>query len=219
MPRRVSFICGVVLTACLEGCDNSPTAPSDLFELALSPSTVAAGTAAQGTVTLRGRTRSAVQITLSTSDAVASVPSTVVVPSGTLSTPFTVTTRVVAADTVARIAATAGTTTREIALQVVAPVAGPATLDALQLDAAIVRGGQTVQGTVRLTGAAPAGGLSVSVRGSNSAAVAPATVIVPAGALTSTFAISTRPVSVDTQLEITAVYADQTRTVLLRVTT
>jgi hypothetical protein len=146
MPQRV-LLSIFVMAISLCGCDDSPTTPSAVFELTLSPVIVPAGAASQGTVTLRSRTRSAVQITLSSSDAVASVPSTVVVPSETLSAPFTVTTRLVAADTVARIAATAGSTRQEIALQVVAPIARPATLDAL----------------------------------------------VPSGALTATFAVSTRP--------------------------
>jgi hypothetical protein len=174
MPQRV-LLCIFVMAISLCGCGESPTAPSAVFELTLSPVIVPAGAASQGTVTLRSRTRSAVQITLSSSDAVASVPTMVVVPSGTLSAPFAVTTRVVAADTVARIAATAGSTRQEIALQVVAPIARRATVDALELDAVMVRGGQTAQGTVRLTGAAPTGGLSVSIRSSNFAAVVPAT--------------------------------------------
>lgn len=217
MTRGLPFLYGLVVMAFLPGCGDAQTTPGPVFDLTLSPATVTAGTPSQGTVILRGSTRRAVQINLSSSDAVASVPSAIVVPPGAEFAAFTVTTRVVAADTIARIAATAGDTRQEIALQVVAPVARPATLDALELDAAIVRGGQDAQGTVRLTGAAPAGGLSVSIRSSNSAALVPPSVIVPSGALTATFAISTRPVNLDTQLEITAAYSDQTRTVPLRV--
>jgi len=217
MPmRRLFLICGFVTISVSSGC-GAPTAPSDAFQLTVSPATVPAGAASEGTVTLGGRTPHAVQIDLSSSDAVASVPSTIVVPSGAMSAAFTVTTRVVAADTVARIIATAGNARQEVALQVVAPVARPPTLDALELDASTVRGGQTAQGTVRLTGAAPAGGLSVSIRSSNSAAVVPAAVLVQSRALTATFTISTRPVNLDTQLEITAAYSDQTRTLPLRV--
>jgi len=222
MPVRLLFlICGLVTMVFLPGCDDSLTAPSAApFELMLSPATIPAGATSEGTVTLRVRRRIDVRINLSSSDAVASVPSTVVVPSGTMSAAFTVMTRLVAADTIARITAIAGDARQETALQVIAPVvvARPATLDALTLDASVVRGGQGVQGTVRLTSAATAGGLSVSIRSSNSAAIVPPAVVVPSGALTATFSISTRPVNLDTQLEITAAYSDQTRTVPLRVT-
>jgi hypothetical protein len=43
-------------------------------------------------------------------------------------------------------------------------------------------------------------------------------VTVSGGTVTSTFTLSTRPVTLDTQLEITATYIDQIRTVPLRVT-
>jgi hypothetical protein len=60
--------------------------------------------------------------------------------------------------------------------------------------------------------------LTVSIRTSNAAAIVPATVTVSGGTVTSTFTLSTRPVTLDTQLEITATYIDQIRTVPLRVT-
>jgi hypothetical protein len=200
------------------GCDDTFTAPSDLFQLALSPSRVAAGAASAGTITLRNRMRQDVRVNLSSSDAVASVPTSILVPAGTAVAEFTVRTRLVAADTVARITANAGETKEEVALQVVAPVARPATLDSLELEATRLRGSQSVQGTVRLTAAAPAGGLFVTIGSSNAAAVVPATVLIPPGAISAAFTISTWPVSLETQLEITAAYSDQTRTVRLRVT-
>src|SRR5204863_6398567 len=128
------------------------------------------------------------------------------------------TTRLVAADTVAKITATAGSSTQDASLQVLSPVTRPPALDTLELDAAAVRGGQPAQGTVRLTGAAPVpAGLTVSIRSSNAAALVPATVTVLAGTVTSTFTVSTRPVNLETRLEITAAYLDQIRTVSLRV--
>jgi hypothetical protein len=199
------------------GCDDTPTAPTaGSFVLILSPTTVTAGAASHGTVTMRSRSSHPFEIHLSSSDAVASVPSSIVIPSGSTSAAFDVTTRLVAADTMATISATAGNARQEVALQVVGPVARPATLDGLEVDATTVRGGQSAQGTVRLTGVAPAGGLSISIRSSNAAALVPATVTVPPGALTAAFTISTRPVTLETQLEITAFYSDQTRTVPLQ---
>jgi hypothetical protein len=214
-PR--TLLAPATLAAILLGCNDTPTAPSDLFRLALSPSMVAAGAASTGTVRLRGRLPHEFRINLSSSDAVASVPPSILVPAGTSAAEFTVRTRLVAADTVTRITASAGDMTDEVALQVVAPIARPATLDALELEATSVRGGQDLQGTVRLTGAAPAGGLSIRLRSSNFAAVVPAMVLIPVGAISAVFTVSTGPVSLDTQLEITAAYSDQTRTAPLRV--
>ena len=218
-PPLAWLIGCVVATVAAAGCSDTPTAPGVLFELTLSPSTVSAGATSQGTVTVRNRSAHELHVQLSSSDGVASVPPSIVIPAGSASAAFVVTTRLVAADTVAKISATAGSERQDASLQVLSPVARPATLDALALDAVVVRGGQNAQGTVRLSGAAPApAGLAVSVRSSNAAAAVPATVIVPAGAVTSTFTIATRPVSLDTQLEITAAYLDQIRTVALRVT-
>jgi len=201
----------------LLGCNDTPTSPSAHFELALSPSAVVAGAASVGTVTLRGRAVQAIRINLSSSDAVASVPPSVLVPAATGTVEFTVKTRLVAADTVARISAQADGTTQEVALQVVAPIARPATLDRLALDAVVVRGGQDLQGTVWLTAAAPAGGLAVKLRSSNAVATVAATLLIPAGATSEAFTLGTRRVTLETQLEITATYSDQIKTVPLRV--
>jgi hypothetical protein len=108
----------------LVGCDDASTAPSDLFQLALSPPTVAAGATSGGTVTLRSRMPHPVRVDLSSSDAVASVPQSILVPAGTAVAEFTVRTRLVAADTVARITASAGDQQEEIALHVIAPMPG-----------------------------------------------------------------------------------------------
>jgi hypothetical protein len=216
-PLALLIIPTLATILLLLGCGDTPTAPSDLFQLALSPSTVAAGAPSAATVTLRSRMPHDLRINLSSSDAVALVPPSILVPAGTASAEFTVRTRLVAADTVTRIAASAGDVKEEVALQVVAPIARPATLDALELEATSVRSGQNLQGTVRLTAVAPAGGLSINIRSSNAAAFVPATVLIPFGAISAAFTVSTRPLTLETQLEITAAYSDQIRTVPLRV--
>jgi len=210
----VSTFAAIVL---LLACAGTPTTPSESFEFALSPSTVAAGATSVGTITVRGGTHQLVRIDLWSSDAVASVPPSILVPPGVSAT-FSVRTRVVAADTIARITAAVGDVKQEIALQVLAEVARPPTLDMLKLEAASVRGGQDLQGTVGLTAVAPPGGLSVTIKSSNAAAVVPAPVLIQPGELNAGFIVSTRPVVLDTHLEITASYSDQIRTVPLRVT-
>ena len=217
--RRRTFVLAIALATA--GCGGGPTSPSTSpeFQFSLTPATVAAGASSQGTVTLTAPTPSSLRIDLSSSDAVAVVPASVVLPAGATTTSFTVTTRVVAADTMAMITATVGDERHDAALQVRSPVARPPTLDLLELDASVVRGGQNTQGTVpadgRRTGRRPLGQRSQQQRCGDRLQ---ALVAIQAGALNATFVITTRPVSIDTQFEITASYSDQTRTVPLRVT-
>lgn len=218
---RVPFLlvtaCGTVIMSLLSGCGDAPTAPGIPFQISLSPLVVPAGVSSEGTVMVTDKSRNSVTVRLSTSDGVASVPSSITIPAGSSRATFRVETRVVAADTLARIKASVGDATQEVALQVIAPVARPPTLATLILDTSVVRGGQGALGTVALTGAAIAGGVSVNVRSSNSAGIVPGAVVIPAGALSGSFAIATRPVEMDTQFEITASYGDQTRSVPFRV--
>src|ERR1041385_5901781 len=148
MRVRIRLSIGCLLAmVLLAGCGDSPTSPSAAFDLTLAPTTVAAGGAIQGTVPLRSPAAHDYYVQLSSSDGVASVPASIVVPAGSASAAFTVTTRLVAADTVAKITAVAGETRQDASLQVLSPVARPATLDALELDTTVVRGGQSLQGT------------------------------------------------------------------------
>ncbi len=77
--------------------------------------------------------------------------------------------------------------------------------DSLQLSTRALVGGSTVQGTVRLASAAPAGGRTVSLASSQtSVATVPPSVTVPAGARSATFAIATYPVTARREAVITA---------------
>lgn len=85
-----------------------------------------------------------------------------------------------------------------------------------------VTGGAGAQGTVTLTGPAPAGGVVVALSSGNSAAAAvPPGVTIAAGATSATFPITTSAVSAFTSVVITGVYqgsASATLTVLPTVT-
>ena len=81
-----------------------------------------------------------------------------------------------------------------------------------------VVGGTSVQGSVRLSQAAPAGGAVVALFTSNAAAAQPPpTVIVPAGATTAAFSITTSIVSIAASATITATYLGAIDTALLTV--
>lgn len=80
-----------------------------------------------------------------------------------------------------------------------------------------VAGGQPSTGTVALTSAAPAGGATVGLASASSAFSVPASVVVPQGAGSATFAIETRASGTTTSGTLSASYAGTTRTTVLTV--
>jgi uncharacterized repeat protein (TIGR03803 family) len=94
-----------------------------------------------------------------------------------------------------------------------------ASLTSVTLSPTQVRGGSSSVGTVRLTGAAPAGGAVVTLQSSSSGTVSvPASVTVPAGASSATFTARTNRVRTTKTVTISASYAGATRTATLTVT-
>ena len=89
----------------------------------------------------------------------------------------------------------------------------------LTLNPTVVVGGASSQGTVTLSGPAPAGGATVTLTSSNTAAAqVPASVVVPAAASSATFTITTSSVSSSTSSTISASYNSSTQTASLGVT-
>jgi hypothetical protein len=92
------------------------------------------------------------------------------------------------------------------------------TLSTLSLNPATVIGGNSSQGTVTLTGAAPSGGAVVTLSSSNAAvAGVPASVTIAGGATSATFAVTTVSVSASAPVTISASFG-VTRTATLTVT-
>ena len=71
----------------------------------------------------------------------------------------------------------------------------------------VVVGGLSVTGQVVLSNPAPSGGATVALSSSDPTAQVPATVTVPAGALSAYFTVTTSPVTTDTPVSITATYS------------
>ena len=89
----------------------------------------------------------------------------------------------------------------------------------LTLNPTVVVGGTSSQGTVKLSGPAPAGGATVTLTSSNTAAAqVPASVVVAAAASSATFTITTSAVSSSTTSTISASYKGTTQTATLGVT-
>ena len=199
----------------------APTAPT-LSSLSLSPATLVGGNSSQGTVALSSAAPSGgAVVTLSSSaSAVASTPASVTVTAGATTATFAISTVAVGADSTVTISATFSGTTRTATLTVtpVPPPPPPASLSSLTLNPASVTGGNTSQGTVTLTSAAPSGGAVVTLSSANtSAATVPASVTIAAGATSASFTVISLSVASATPVTISASYNAVTQTATLTV--
>ncbi len=177
---------------------------ASLSTVALNPTTVTGGSASQGTVTLNSAAPSGgFAVTLSSSNtAAATTPASVTVAAGATSATFTISTTKVSANASASISAAAGSVTKSAALTVQA--ASPS-VQSVTINPVSTTGGTSTQGTVTLSGAAPSGGMAVTLSSSNTAAAStPASVTVAAGATSATFTVTTKTVTANTSVTITA---------------
>lgn len=181
---------GVSRTALFTVTSGSPT----LSNLSITPLSVTGGSSATGTVTLTApATGSGVAVSLSSNNAIASVPASVTVAPGAETGSFTVTTTPVTASSSALITAAHAASTRNFTLGVTPAATGPA-VTSVTLSQTNVVGGTPVTGTVRLASAAQAGGQNVVLTSDNTnAATVPPSVTVPAGQITATFPVDTKP--------------------------
>lgn len=189
----------------------TPTS-SGIGSVTLSPSSVLGGASAQGTVTLdTAAPAGGVQVGLSSDNSAALVPTSVVVAQGQTAATFNVTTTAVTAITTANISATFGSTGLSAVLTIYPYISS------LSVSPASVQGGASIQGTVSLHAAAPAGGAVISLSSGSPLASVPATMTIPAGQTSGSFTITTSPVNTNTVVTITAGYggASQSTTITL----
>jgi hypothetical protein len=106
---------------------------------------------------------------------------------------------------------------RRFTVQAAPPPPAPASLSALSVSPTSVVGGNTSQGTVTLTSAAPSGGAIVALSSSSTSATTPASVTVTAGSTTATFTVTTSAVSAATTATISGTFNAVTRTATLTV--
>lgn len=175
-----------------------------LISLALAPDVIQGGNTSVATVGLDNPAATGgatVQLTSSNS-AVAPVPASVTVPSGSTNANFDIPTSLVAADTTVTISAIRGSVQIDRTLTVLR-------VDfSLVIDPDVVVGGQSSQGTVTLDQPAPTGGVTVSLVSSSPSVVSvPASVSVPETALSATFAIGTTPVTTTTVVTVDASFS------------
>jgi len=180
----------------------------NLAGLSISPASVVGGNSATGTVTLNAPAPSGgTQVTLSSNNGAASIPSSVLVPAGQTSATFPVTTTSVSATAQITITATSGNTLSAM-LTVTSSSGGGGGSSGMILSFTIVPptviGGTPAIGTVTLTQPAPAGGVTVSLSSNSSVASVPSSIIVLAGQTSASFSIVTVPVQATATVTITA---------------
>ncbi len=188
---------------------------------ALVPNGVVGGSSVQGKVYVQNRALAGGQVyTLTSSNpAVATVPASTTVPAGSNVATFVVSTHPVAVPTPVQITVWSEGNGDHPVLWVDPAPPGVVLVSSLALAPASVVGGSPSQGTVTLSGAAPAGGAMVMLTSANSTVAAvPAAVTVPDGLLSASFPITTTQVAVSTSVAITAAYGGATRTATLGVT-
>ena len=173
---------------------NPPATPPALAALTLNSPGVTGGGATTGTVTLNQPAPFGdANVNLSVSNSAMVSVTGGLVPAGMISGAFTVATNSVSAPASADVTASYGGVIRSVTLTVIPPL----TVTSVTLNPATVTGGGSSQGTVTLSGVAPAGGVVVALSSSSAAAVpgSGSTLIVPAGQATLTFPITTSKVT------------------------
>jgi hypothetical protein len=159
----------------------------------LSPTTIDGGQTAQGVVTISAPApaRGVVVNLKSSNSSVASVPSTVIVPAGASTVAFDITGETIAVDKSATITAIRGTARIERTINV------NGVTFTMEVDPTSVVGGkENSTGFIRLSNPAPATGVTIKLRSTNTnVATVPATVTIGPGEDTVTFPITTKTVA------------------------
>lgn len=192
--------------------NSAPLAPQ-LTGFTLSPNNLCGGLSTQGTVTLQQSMGADTQITLTGSNPNVALPASVVIPAGQTSVTFPIPTQVIAKATTFSLCASAGNSTQKATLLVC-----PIGLNTMGVSANYVGAGQPSTGTLTLQVPAAPGALTVQLSSNNPVvAGVPSSVVVPAGATSVTFPITTGAVSANTPVMITGSLNGTTRTTTLTV--
>ena len=168
--------------------------------VSILPAVVLGGKPAVGTITLTGvAPKTGLVVTLADDISAASVPTTVAIKAGAKVGTFTVSTSSVTQAVTGKVTAKLFDSEASGALTVRST--GPALV---KLAPVAVAGGKSAIGTLTLTEAAPAGGLTVQLSSNTGSVTVPASVVVPAGKTAAVFTAQTSGVTKTTIGTITA---------------
>lgn len=193
--------------------DNMTVKAAALASLSLSPTSVIGGAGIAGTVTLNGTAAVDTTVTLSSANPAVNVPASVLVPAGASSATFSATTSAVGANTTGAVTASLGTVTKSVNVTVKA-----ATYVSFTLTPNPVVGGNSVTGTVTMSGPA-AVSTTVTLTNANAHASLPAgPVTIPPGASSATFTLTTTVTHANANGAVKATVNGVTKSVTLTVT-
>lgn len=188
-----------------------------------TPSTVVGGASTEIRITLTpGAVAPSNGFSFSVSSSnsnVLQVPANVFMPAGTSSVRFIATTRNVTSTqniTIRIRNNQLGRRNLTVTVTPAAPTPAPLSLASLTLASSSVVGGNSVQGTVRLSAAAPSATV-VNLASSNAAASVPASVTVAAGATSASFTVGTTAVTATTSAIISGTFNGVTRSATLTI--
>ena len=182
-----------------------------------SPSSVVGGGGATGTVSLSASAPAGgASVLLSSASSAVTVPAAVTVAQGMTSATFGIATSAVTMPTSTTISASYGGVTKATTFTVT-PASAPA-LASVALTSTSIVGGTSTTGRATLTAPAGSGGAVVTLRSSNPTLVGvPASVVVPAGATSTTFTVTTTVTKRNATAAVYATYASVTKTASLTV--
>jgi uncharacterized protein (TIGR03437 family) len=170
--------------------------PTLISGFSISPSTVSGGESATGTVTLAqpAPSRGAL-VNLASNNSAATVPASVIIPTGQTMATVPVSTSTVSSATTAVITgASANSMQATMTINPSSSSSSTACVGNITLSRSEVIGGNSVSGTVGLKEPAPVGGQPVSLSSSSANASVPSTVTIPAGQTSTGFTVGTTPV-------------------------
>jgi LmbE family N-acetylglucosaminyl deacetylase len=169
-------------------------APPPLAGISFDSDNVVGGATINCTVALAANAPLDTVVSLASTNSAAQVPANVTISTGTSSTTFSVPTSTVSANTTGAVTASFNGLQVSASLTVTPPTS--VSISSISLGSVFIVGGNPVQGSFQLSGAAPAGGVIVNISSDNPAAVPTAIVSVPAGQSEGTFTVNTtRPIA------------------------
>jgi hypothetical protein len=197
---------------------DQPAVPN-LLAFTIDPISAIGGNALRATVGLATPAPAGgTTVFLSSDNPAAQMPTSVHIPAGNSATSFTIATSVVGGFTSVSLNASSGRVTKTTFLTLFPDPNAGTTLSSVTPSVSGTQGGNSINATLFLSRAAPAGGARVTLSSSNPAAAqVPASVTVPAGLGFASFTIATSPVANDTTVTITGTYGGVSRTATITV--
>ena len=197
---------------------NAPAAPDpSLSSVSITPASVISGGTATVQLMLTGPAPAGgATVTLYSANGAFPVPASYSIPAGQTGGSFTVQTgTVTVAATVSVGAGYRGAS--KYATESLLPVAAPVSLGGIDIHPTMVASGDAATLALKLTAAAPAGGVVVAITGGGAAFPAQATYTIPEGQLAASFSVQAGAVTTATTVTVLAVYGAASQSAMVTV--